>query len=119
MELAKDIQADLERAGAELAHFKMSLGSRAGQLSEAPTGGFAVVNAVRNGVPAALSQRSALKLLAGELLVNLRAEAEPELLDQLVSNHLSKSRPEWHVVWKHRAAFKPGQPKPTHRVTSL
>jgi hypothetical protein len=97
----------------------MSLGSRAGQLSEAPTGGFAVVNAVRNGVPAALSQRSALKLLAGELLVNLRAEAEPELLDQLVSNHLSKSRPEWHVVWKHRAAFKPGQPKPTHRVTSL
>lgn len=140
--LANDIQADLEAAGAELAHLKMSLG-RAVQSSEGrrPTAknsqskatvaepmqgeaqlrlkNFAVVNAVRNGVAATLSCRSAEKFVVAELMVNLRAEAEPEVLDRVVLKHLCKTRTEWHAVWKHRAAFKPGQPQPTYRFTNL
>jgi G3E family GTPase len=113
--LAGEIQKDLEAAGAEVAHFKMSVGG--GGSDEAT--GLAVVNGVRNGVAPAISRRSEAKFLVGELLVNLRAEAEPEVLSEVVSRHLGKARAEWRVIWKQRAAFKPGQPKPTYRRTSL
>ena len=131
MALAKDIQAELEAAGAEIAHFKMSLGRRtegssnykglaaAQNRGDARLEDFAVVNVVRNGVAATLSRRSADKFIAAELLVNLRAEAGPEVLELAVAKHLNKTRKAWHTIWKHCAAFKPGQPQPTYRVTSL
>ena len=111
LKLAAGIQKDLEADGVQLAHFKMSLSRQGGEL--------AVVNAVRNGEPAALSRRSTEKFMVAELLVNLRAEAEPEQLDRWVSAHVDHPRKEWHAVWKKRAFFKPGQPQPTHRVTQL
>ncbi len=111
LDLAKGIQRDLEADGAELAHFKMSLSQRDGEL--------AVVNAVRNGEAAALSRRAAGKLMVAELLINLRAEAEPELLNRRVSEQIDRPHREWRAVWKKRAFFKPGQPEPTHRVTTL
>ena len=111
LELAAAIQQDLEADGVELAHFKMSLSSKNGEM--------AVVNAVRNGEPAGLSRRSAEKVMVAELLINLRAEAEPELLDRWVSAHVDRRHKKWRAVWKKRAFFKPGQPQPTYRVTSL
>lgn len=115
LSLAKEIQTDLEEAGAMLAHFKMSLGRRAA----GPAGGeeFSVVNAVRNGVPAALSRKGG-EFTAAEMLINLRAEAEPEVLARIVARHVGKARRDWYAVWKHKAAFKPGQPQPTYRVTA-
>ncbi len=115
--LAVDIQKELEAEGAEVAHFKMAL--EAGGRGRGKTGGMAVVNGVRNGVPPALSRRCGEKFIVGELLVNLRAEAEPEVLNAVVSRHLGKARTEWQVIWKHRASFKPGQPQPTYRRMSL
>jgi G3E family GTPase len=111
LELAAAIQQDLEADGVELAHFKMSLSSKNGEM--------AVVNAVRNGERAALSRRSTEKVMVAELLINLRAEAEPELLDRWVSAHVDRQHKKWRAVWKQRAFFKPGQPQPTYRVTVL
>ena len=115
--LAVEIQKDLEEAGAEIAHFKMAL-KGSGHGGDNGTA-MAVVNGVRNGVAPTLSKRCEERFFVGELLVNLRAEAEPEVLSAVVARHLGKARSEWHVIWKHRAAFKPGQPQPTYRRTSL
>ena len=111
LKLAAAIQRDLEADGVELAHFKMSLSHRDGAL--------AVVNVVRNGEPAALSRRSSEKVMVGELLVNLRAEAEPEQLNRWVTAQVDRPHPAWRAVWKKREFFKPGQPQPTYRVTDL
>ncbi len=116
--LARDIQSDLESAGAETAHFKMSL-TRGGGGEEESGGDMAVINAVRNGLVPKLTRTCARKFLVGELLINLRAEAEPELLETVVSRNLRKSRQDWDTVWKAQASFKPGRPSPTHRVTAF
>ncbi len=135
------IQADLEAVGAEIAHFKMSLGcgmaappiSRAGlpanksaDVKEVVLADgrdahvtLAVVNAVRNGTAAALSRKLKWKVAAGELLVNLRAEAEPALLETIVRKHLVSGNASVRLTWVEQAAFKPGKPQPTHRVTEL
>lgn len=112
--LARIIQKDLVTKGAEIAHFKMSLTNSVSDLRE-----MAVVNCVRNAVPPTLSVRSTVNFLVGELLVNLRAEAEPELLSRVVARHLNAPQFNWYVIWKQRASFKPGQPKPTFRVTNV
>jgi len=106
LELAQAVQADLEKAGVEIAHFKMSLQGETG---------LAVVNAVRNGSPAELSRSMKGQVAAGELLINLRAEGAPTKLERIVARHL-KGLP---VRWEGKAAFRPGQPKPVHRVSAV
>ena len=61
VKLAREIQADLEAAGVQLAHFKMSL---AGKDAAGHPAGLAVVNAVSNGIPAALSRQLEQKIRA-------------------------------------------------------
>ena len=111
LKLAAAIQQDLEADGVELAHFKMSLSQRDGAL--------AVVNVVRNGELAALSRKSSGTVMVGELLINLRAEAEPEQLNRWVSAQVDRANQAWRAVWKKREFFKPRQPQPTYRVTEL
>ena len=112
LELAQAVQADLEKAGMEIGHFKMSLrGDKAGRKAGSS---LAVVQAVRNGAPAELSQRMTGRVEEGELLINLRAEGAPAKLERIVARHL-KGLP---VRWEGKAAFRPGQPKPTHRITT-
>jgi hypothetical protein len=111
LKLATEIQCDLEADSVELAHFKMSMSRTGGEMT--------VVNAVRNGQPAVLSRRSPEKLFAAELLINLRGEADPYHLDRCVTYQLDRPRKDWNVIWKQKAAFRPGQPQPTHRVTEL
>jgi len=86
LELAWAIQADLEKAGVELAHFKLSLDGGKG---------LAVVNAVRNGSPAELSRRMKGQVAAGELLINLRAEGAPRVLERVVRRHLKGLPVRW------------------------
>ena len=136
--LARGIQKGLEEAGAEIAHFKMSLrvlpgsavrhgGSVAGASSGgaagtdgAPGAGLAVVNVVANGRPAELSRKlPALLSGAAELLINVRAEAAPELIEAVVAREVTKAGRTLAVKWIDQAAFRPGMPKPVHRVTSV
>lgn len=103
--LAQAIQADLEKAGIEIGHFKMALRGRGKAL--------AVAQAVRNGSPAELTSRMEKPVTQAELLINLRAEAAPAKLERIVARHL-KGLP---VRWEKMAAFRPWQPKPVHRIT--
>ena len=127
-QLAGEIMTDLEGEGVELAHFKMSLktsamptarktlGKEAGNNG---AGSLGVVNAVRNGQKPTLSRRLGGPVVAGEFLVNLRAEGAPEILEAVVGRHLDKTRAAVRFVWREKCAFRLGRPVPVHRVTSL
>lgn len=110
--LAADLHGRLAAEGIEVAHLKMTF---------APDEGadLAVVNLVRTDGRAEFSHTLQEPLTVGELIVNLRAEADPERLQELalesVKETASASSIEADVV--HAEAFRPGRPVPTHRLT--
>lgn len=113
-ELATHIQTKLNHAGAEVAHLKMTLDA------DHELGDLAVVNLVRNDFIPELSQTLQDSFASGELTINMRAEAAPELLRQTVQaavDNCPQSTPGLQVKWEHMEAFRPGKPQPTHRVT--
>jgi hypothetical protein len=78
----------------------------------------AVINLVRNDHVAELSQTLSDVIASGQLIVNLRAEAAPELLREQLTSALAAAFPGTAGVQaqlEHIEAFKPGQPTPTHR----
>jgi G3E family GTPase len=110
--LASQLQTRLLAAGAEVAHLKMTLAPNEG-LSD-----LAVINLVRNDHVAELSQTLSDVIASGQLIVNLRAEAAPELLREQLASALAAAFPGTAGVQaqlEHIEAFKPGQPTPTHR----
>lgn len=110
--LAANLQAGLSSRGAEIAHLKMTLDPR-----EA-LGELAVINLVRNDYVPELSQELEDPVRAGQLIVNLRAEADPEVLREALEGALQTmrdSRPGLELGPEHQEHFKPGQPQPTHR----
>jgi G3E family GTPase len=114
--LAKRIQQQLGAAGAEIAHLKMTLDA------DNELGDLAVVNLVRNDFVPELSQNLQDNLLSGELTVNLRAEAAPEVLRDCVEKAVkdcAQDHPKLVIHWEHAEAFRPGKPQPTHRLASI
>ncbi len=110
--LAKGLQTRLTSAKAEVAHLKMTLSPDEG-LSD-----LAVINLVRNDHVPELSQTLGADIASGQLIVNLRAEAEPELLRAELTRTLADvfaSTGGINAQIEHVEAFKPGQPTPTHR----
>lgn len=110
LELAEGIQRKLEEAEVEIAHFKMSL-ERQGESG----GGLSVVNVVRNGDRPVVSRKMEGPMVAGELLINLRAEGAPAVLERIV-RHALRGLP---FRFERKAAFRPGMPKPVHRAVSV
>ena len=55
---------------------------------------------------------------AGEVIINLRAEGDPEVLDEETSAALAASAGHagLQVAVQHAEHFRPGRPVPTHRV---
>jgi G3E family GTPase len=106
--LAATLQQELSRAGAEIAHLKMTLSPDEG-LSE-----LAVVNLVRNDYVPELSQELPSEIAGGQLILNLRAEGEPALLRAAVEKAVSTVSGA-QAQLEHLESFKPGQPTPTHR----
>ncbi|MCC6537421.1 MAG: cobalamin biosynthesis protein P47K [Bryobacterales bacterium] len=107
--IAGDLQARLARADAEVAHLKMTLTPDEGN-------DLAVLNLVRgDGQPESLHRLHG-DLEAGELLVNLRAEGEPETLRQAVEEVFASLAPAVTVTVAHLESFKPGKPQPTYRM---
>ncbi len=114
-ELAADIQKQLNGAGAEVAHLKMTLDA------DNALGDLAVINLVRNDFVPELSQNLQDSLQSGELTINLRAEAAPEALRDTVKAAVEKCAQPYSDLrtdWQHMEFFKPGKPQPTHRVTA-
>jgi Ni2+-binding GTPase involved in maturation of urease and hydrogenase len=111
-ELAQRIAASVDRAHGEIAHLKMTLSPDTGN-------DIAVLNVVRNDQGPEMSHRLAGPLTRGELVINLRAETDPENLEAAVTEALAKIVPDraagWNYRVEHEESFRPGKPQPTHR----
>jgi G3E family GTPase len=115
-QLSDVMQQELKKQGAEIAHLKMTLSPDEG------LGGIAVVNLVRNDYVPELSQLLSEPVQSGQLIVNIRAEAAPDILHGALATALEvcrKTNPQHACRIEHLEHFRPGKPKPTHRITSL
>ena len=110
-QLAERVQRALAAAGIEIAHFKMTLAPEEGN-------DLAVLNLVRSDAQPESPYRLADDLAAGELIVNLRAEGDPEQLNDIAVSALEAVARECQVVIsvEHIEHFRPGRPQPTHRM---
>ncbi|MGK0199330.1 MAG: G3E family GTPase, partial [Yoonia sp.] len=111
--LGNSVRDLLVASSSEIAHFKMTFSPDAGI---AETG---VVNLVRNDYVPELSQDLEEAVTSGQLIINLRAEADPDLLAQSVSEAIASLPavfPGLEAKTRHLEYFKPGKPTPTHRV---
>lgn len=111
-DLAARLRAQLQRAAAEVAHLKMTLAPGADALA------MGAVSVVRNDQQPELTHTLLDLLAGGELTVNLRAEAAPELLEQVVRRIAAGWLGITLDVTK-LESFRPGQPNPTHRIAKL
>ena len=109
--LAAAIQRDLCRDDLEIAHLKLT-------LSPATGNDLAAANLIRSEGRPELSHRLAAPLAEGELLVNVRAEADPERIRAGVLNRLREVCDSASLGLNLRTveAFRPGRPQPTHRL---
>ncbi len=95
----------------EIAHLKMTFSPDEGN-------DIAVLNLVRNDGAVEFSHRLQEKLRAGELIVNLRAEDDPEQMWRRLEEALPAVSLELGVsahVTQHEH-FRPAKPNPTHRM---
>jgi G3E family GTPase len=115
-ELAEQVQRNLQAAGAEVAHLKMTL-SPDGGLGE-----IGVVNLVRSDFVPELSLSLEQPVASGQLIINLRAEAAPEILATAVRAGLAAATaklPGLQAALEHLEHFRPGKPSPTHRFDGI
>lgn len=99
--------------GVEVAHLKMTLSPYEGH-------DLAVMNLTRTDGTAEASHELQDGVESGELIVNLRAEGDPEVLKDAVLDVLTATAAAFgleHDV-EHAEAFRPGRPVPTHRDTN-
>jgi len=81
-------------------------------------GEVAVINLVRNDLVPELSQQLDEEVAAGQLILNLRAEADPAVLERALSEsirQLALDLPGLTLRLDHLEHFRPGRPTPTHR----
>lgn len=112
-EVAAEIQKRLRAAKAEVAHLKMTLSPGGGH------GRIGVVNLVRNDFVPELSARLRRPITSGQLVINLRAEAAPDLLGTAVRDGLAAAAAGFttlRATLDHFEHFRPGKPTPTHRL---
>jgi G3E family GTPase len=112
-QLAGEILNRLQTRSAEIAHLKMTFNPDGWTL-----GHVAVANVVGNGLAPELSLRIGEPVESGELIVNLRAEAPPELLAAAVGEAVPAvvtCFPTLQATLIHEEHFRPGRPIPTHR----
>ena len=97
---------------AQIAHLKMTLSPEGG------LGDIAVVNLVRNDFVPELSLTLDQPVVRGQLILNLRAETDPETLRHAVTGAvaaLAEKPGGPAAVLEHLEHFRPGKPQPTHR----
>jgi len=102
-----EIQQVLQHSGIEIAHLKATL---------APDDGadLAIANLTRGDGSVELSHSLDGGFCSGELIVNLRAEGDPDVIASLLRDMLSRDSGV-RVSIGHLEAFRPGKPMPTHR----
>lgn len=114
-ELARGVQTSLNQAGVEVAHLKMTFSPE-----EDFDGDVAFLSLVRNDYVPELSQSLQEETSAGELIVNLRAEGDPQQLRKTVIKSLQGIQAERGLLdfdLEHMESFRPARPKPTYRLS--
>jgi G3E family GTPase len=109
-QFATGIQTRL--GGAEIAHLKMTLSPESG------LGDIAVINLVRSDFVPELSLTLEEPIASGQLIVNLRAETDPETMRTAVCEAIAAlphAATGLHAHLDHIEFFRPGKPQPTHR----
>ena len=113
-DLAVGLGERLRAADAEVAHLKMTLAPRGGW------GDLALISLVRSDVVPELSERLHSPVIDAQLVVNLRAEGDPEMLRQAVRDQLAALVLPAGATLRldHLEHFRPAQPQPTHRIVA-
>ena len=91
-------------------------GLRVGLVTNDQAGGLVDTALVRSAAVAELSHRLTDPLDVGRLLINLRAEADPAILEVAVREALETVRGDLAAGVIHSEHFRPGRPVPTHRI---
>jgi G3E family GTPase len=112
--LAQSLHERLAAEGIEVAHLKMTLTPSEGN-------DLAVVNLVRTDFAPEASHALQEPLEEGELVVNLRAEADPQILRDILLSTIDALAAAAKLEFspQHVEAFRPGRPTPTHRLTAI
>ncbi|MCX6897791.1 MAG: cobalamin biosynthesis protein P47K [Verrucomicrobia bacterium] len=111
-QFAGEIQKRLQAQQAEIAHLKMTFSADGGSDH------VAVANLVRNDFVPELSLKLGEPVKGGELILNLRAEASPDVLAATVKESVpavAARFPTLQAKLDHLEHFRPGRPNPTHR----
>jgi hypothetical protein len=111
--LAMEMQDLLAAKHAEVAHLKMTLSP-----DDALGGEVAVINLVRNDHRPELSVHLDEPVESAQIILNLRAEADPDILAESVRECLlvaGTAYPGMQLQLDHLEHFRPGKPTPTHR----
>lgn len=111
LELLSRVRESLGRSGHEIAHMKGTLAVE-GDAYE-----LAAANVVRTEDAPVLSHRLADPVDVGRLLLNLRAEADPDVLEQAVRQTFAGLGGLTAEIL-HLEHFRPGRPVPTHRLAA-
>ncbi len=113
-QLADQLHRELRQNGIEVAHLKLTLSPDSGI-------DLAVLNLVGIDWNPELMHSLDEPLSEGNLIINLRAEAAPETLRELVGRVIPEHarRGGCNVKIEHLEAFRPGRPTPTHRLVQV
>lgn len=112
LQLAERMRRDLGARGIETAHVKMTLDP--GDL----VGSIAAASFVRSDSAAELRESLPDPIQNAELILNVRAEAEPGALEACVTTVIEAvSRPGLRLTTEHQESFRPSRPVPTHRIS--
>lgn len=111
-DLSQLLQKRLNDSDCEIAHLKMTFSPHDG------IGDIAIINTVRNDIDPNLSQTLEGDAGSGELVLNLRAEGDPSLLQSHVEEclrSLSENCSSTDFEIENIESFRPGRPVPEHR----
>ena len=85
---------------------------------EEDAGDIGAINLVRGDSAPFMAHSLSADLDSGELIINLRAETDPELLDSVVTSALrdAASGNTLKMTFEHSEHFRPAKPVPTYRM---
>jgi G3E family GTPase len=111
-DVATRVQNRLGAGGVEVAHLKAVL------TPDEDGADLAVLNLVRGDARPEMSHRLAEPLESGELVLNLRAEGDPERLEAVVREALGTivGARDGRLEIAHLERFRPARPVPVHRL---
>jgi hypothetical protein len=107
--LAQHIRDRVAGSGQDIAHLKMTLDSKDG------SGTLSVVSVVGADREPDLRESLLDRVESGELVINLRAEADPEILESVTREALG-ALVGVRTTMEHLEQLRPGRPTPTHRM---